>query len=109
MSKPSTEQLKAAGAVFTPTAAADALAASLPEHQVRHGRIADVCCGEGALILAVVRRALALGCPPDQIAPRVFGVDLFQYHIDKTIENLEALLGPQPVLRDNFVVKDVLG
>ncbi len=106
--KPDKQTLKQLGAVFTSPVDADILVANLPEDKIRSGKIMDLCCGEGALILAVVRRALALGCEPDDIAQRIYGSDIVQYHVDRTIENLELLLGPQPILKTNFVCEDSL-
>jgi predicted amidohydrolase len=104
---PTPEEHKRYGIVYTPDDAADEMVAAIPEDKIRSGRILDACCGEGALILAVARRALALGCAPSQIAPRLHGIDILPVQVATTVARLEALLGV-PVPRENFTVENIL-
>ena len=101
------EERKRFGAVFTRRKDATKLAASLPKSKLKTGTIMDACCGEGELIVAVVKRMLKLGLEPKDIARRIHGVDIVPAHIATTIKRLETLLGSQPILRKNFVVKDI--
>ena len=98
------------GVIFTSPEIARLLAEQFPEEDLRKGRILDACCGEGALILAVVERMLAMGLAKADIASRVYGIDILPEHVDATVEALVGLLGERhrKTLAAHFLVGDIL-
>jgi predicted RNA methylase len=105
-----TDYIKKYGVVFTPPKVAAQLAAAIPRDKLIHGKIADSCCGEGALIIAVVNRMLRLGLYPHEIVHRIYGWDIMPHHVETTIDNLVKKLGRRhrKTLEKNFVVKDLM-
>lgn len=71
----SPRQRKERGAFFTPTAIADYLAAWAVEEDP-NAKVLDPTCGEAVFLAAAGQELVAAGCPRDQIAERIYGVDL---------------------------------
>ena len=95
---------KEVGFVTTPPAIAEAMAAAIPEDLLRNGKILDIGVGEGELIYAVAKRAIALGCDPKDVADRLIGVDVVPQFAEHTKQRLQELLGFPIVVH----IKDVL-
>lgn len=80
---------------FTPEAGADMLAAAIPDELLlKPGfMVLDLCAGSGSLVVAVIRRMLALGIDPEAIKSSVHAIELDPEYVEQCNRHITEYLG----------------
>lgn len=105
----SKERISAFGEVYTPSWLVSDMCDLIPDQTAWRGNVLEPACGNGNILVEVVRRKLALGLTYQQTAETIFGIDIQEDNVKECIDRLEKMLpGTRPTLERNVVAGNFL-
>lgn len=105
----SKERVRDFAEVYTPDWLVKDMCNLIPDQTAWRGNVLEPACGNGNILVEVVKRKLALGLTYQQVAETIFGIDIQEDNVKECIDRLEKILpGTRETLERNIVAGNFL-